>query len=65
MSTPTLWNSDLLTVDDVSQLLAVKKQTAYRLMREMNCVRIGGKILRVTKRDLIDWLENHKDRVNK
>ena len=49
--------NEVLTIDDVAEVLRVSTSTAYRLCRdaEFPAFRVGGQI-RVMRKDLHDWI---------
>jgi len=48
---------EVLTVDDIAEVLRVSTSTAYRLCRdaEFPAFRVGGQI-RITRKDLYAWI---------
>ena len=50
--------NEVLTVDDIAEVLRISTSTAYRLCRdpEFPAFRVGGQI-RVTRKDLDRWMQ--------
>lgn len=52
---------ELLTIEEVAELLAVSPITIYRYKREAGLPYIKiGNILRFDRRDVWNWIETHK-----
>lgn len=53
----------LMTVTEVSQMLKVRKETVYGWIKqgELACIRLD-KLVRVDERDLVDFINTHKQR---
>jgi len=57
---------ELLTIDEVAEILAVSPVTIYRYKKEAGLPYIKiGKILRFDKEDLWDWIQQHKIKPSK
>lgn len=54
---------DVLDVNDVAEILKLSKSTVYKMLRKEEIpsyrVGLGNKMLRVSKEDLIDYIENY------
>lgn len=54
---------DVLDVKDVAEILKLSKSTVYKMLRKEEIpsyrVGLGNKMLRVSKEDLIDYIENY------
>ena len=56
----------LMTVTEVSEILKVRKETVYAWIKqgELACIRLD-KLVRVDERDLVDFINHHKQRRTK
>lgn len=56
----------LMTVTEVSEILKVRKETVYSWIKqgELACIRLD-KLVRVDERDLVDFINKHKQRRTK
>lgn len=53
--------AEFLNAAEVASALGISKTTAYKVMREMGCVRVG-RVVRVS-RDVFDaWVTEHTER---
>lgn len=54
---------DVLDVNDVAEILKLSKSTVYKMLRKEEIpsyrVGLGNKMLRVSKEDLIDYIQNY------
>lgn len=55
------YNIDLITIDEIANMLKVKKRTAYNLVcKEIPIIKISNKIIRVRMSDFEAYLERKK-----
>lgn len=56
----------LMTVTEVSEILRVRKETVYAWIKqgELACIRLD-RLVRVDERDLVDFINHHKQRRTK
>ena len=52
---------EILSLKDVAEYLGLRVGTVHNLIkrRGMPVVRVGRKIIKVRRKDLIDWIESH------
>jgi len=54
-------SAPFLTAAEVASALGVSKTTAYKIMREMGCVRVG-RVIRVSREAFDAWVASHTER---
>jgi excisionase family DNA binding protein len=52
--------SSFLTAADVASALGVSRTTAYKVMREIGCVRVG-RVVRVSREAFDAWVASHTE----
>ena len=51
---------EILSLKDVAEYLGVRTGTVHNFVkRGMPVVRVGRKIIKVRRQDLLDWIESH------
>ena len=53
-------NASFLTAAEVATSLGVSKTTAYKVMREIGCVRVG-RVVRVSREAFDAWVASHTE----
>ncbi len=53
--------SEFLTAAEVASALGVSKTTAYKVMRDIGCVRVG-RVVRVSREAFDAWVASHTER---
>ncbi len=53
--------AEFLTAAEVASALGVSKTTAYKVMREVGCVRVG-RVVRVSREAFDAWVSAHTER---